>query len=306
MTGRVERPGETTPLTTLVAEQPTDHGARFSGHLELAQLVPTPSDATVPHPRTPDETRPQPQQDGYLSRLEERIRKNFADAFAAPLGPSDEFMRPTDSLPRYLWPVQALNNAFYRGGGTALDAAARTVQAAYFSGVDATVETLQTSGLVDRGDRRLERDLKALPGALAGMGALGGTAVTRGPAVRPITLPPAGRQVITEAEVFAPGSLGAARAWTISARLQAQDLPTTGRIRYVPPRNYHPNNPLPRGQNNGFLDRFDNEWVRGPSRTQGQAFEWDVQLSRTGQHQLGWASRDGRHLNVSLDGHITH
>jgi hypothetical protein len=37
-----------------------------------------------------------------------------------------------------------------------------------------------------------------------------------------------------------------------------------------------------------------------------QQVEWDVQLSKTGNTQLGWASRDGSHLNVSLDGEITH
>ena len=38
----------------------------------------------------------------------------------------------------------------------------------------------------------------------------------------------------------------------------------------------------------------------------GQAFEWDVQLSRTARDQFGWATRDGSHANVSLDGKITH
>jgi hypothetical protein len=39
-----------------------------------------------------------------------------------------------------------------------------------------------------------------------------------------------------------------------------------------------------------------------------QAFEWDVQLSRTGKAQLGWLSRAGdmAHINVSLDGEMTH
>ncbi len=88
--------------------------------------------------------------------------------------------------------------------------------------------------------------------------------------------------------------------------IRGAQLPTSGRIRYVPPENWRPTQPLPRGPQNGYMDTFDNEWVRGPSRTLGQPFEWDVQLSRTGQAQLGWASRDGRYLNVSLDGHITH
>lgn len=115
------------------------------------------------------------------------------------------------------------------------------------------------------------------------------------------------RTLIAPEEILtAPGSLSAARAWTIKSRLNANSLPTSGRIRFVPERGYDPNVPLARGPNKGFLDRFGNEWLKGPSRTQGQAFEWDVQLSRTGRNQLGWASRDGSHLNVSLDGHVTH
>ncbi|NFP90976.1 polymorphic toxin type 17 domain-containing protein [Clostridium sporogenes] len=47
-------------------------------------------------------------------------------------------------------------------------------------------------------------------------------------------------------------------------------------------------------------------WTEGPSRTAGQVFEWDVQLSKTSKNKPGWASRDGSHLNVSLDGKITH
>ncbi|MGP2488072.1 polymorphic toxin type 17 domain-containing protein [Pantoea ananatis] len=38
----------------------------------------------------------------------------------------------------------------------------------------------------------------------------------------------------------------------------------------------------------------------------GQAFEWYVQLSSKGRSQLGWATRDGSHLNVSLDRKFTH
>lgn len=44
--------------------------------------------------------------------------------------------------------------------------------------------------------------------------------------------------------------------------------------------------PIPRGPNLGFLDRFGNEWKKGPSRTVGRPFEWDVQLSRTGKEQI--------------------
>lgn len=105
---------------------------------------------------------------------------------------------------------------------------------------------------------------------------------------------------------FPQGSVGAGKVWTIKSRIKANKLPTQGRIRFVPPDRYKPSTPLKKGPNGGILDRFDNEWVKGPSRTIGEAFEWDVQLSSVGKIQLGWASRDGSHLNVSLTGRITH
>ncbi|MCW0423122.1 hypothetical protein NB713_001065 [Xanthomonas sacchari] len=113
-------------------------------------------------------------------------------------------------------------------------------------------------------------------------------------------------QYVYEPPFDPSGSFGAARAWSKKGRVNYVQLPTQGRIRYVPPEGYNPSNPLPRGPSNGYMDRFGNEWTKGPSRTEGQAFEWDVQLSRTGKSQLGWATRDGSHLNVSLDGKITH
>jgi len=96
------------------------------------------------------------------------------------------------------------------------------------------------------------------------------------------------------------------KPWTKKARIKAAGLPSKGKIRYVPPKGYHPSTPLPKGTRDGYIDKFGNEWTTGPSRTEGQSFEWDVQLSNTGKSQLGWASRGGSHLNVSLDGRITH
>lgn len=55
---------------------------------------------------------------------------------------------------------------------------------------------------------------------------------------------------------------------SIKGRLKSAQLPTSGGIRYVPPRGYSPSMALPRGSNRGYIDRFGNEWVRGPSRTQ--------------------------------------
>ena len=54
------------------------------------------------------------------------------------------------------------------------------------------------------------------------------------------------------------------------------------------------------------MDRFGNVWLRGESRTKGQDFEWAVQLSKQGIQQVGWMTRDNSHLNVSLDGRVTH
>ncbi|MFY0402948.1 polymorphic toxin type 17 domain-containing protein [Pantoea dispersa] len=102
------------------------------------------------------------------------------------------------------------------------------------------------------------------------------------------------------------GTAGGAQSWSTKGRIKYVELPTQGKIRFVPDGNYSSSNPLPGGPNNGYLDKFGNEWVKGPSRTAGQAFEWDVQLSPKGKAQPCWATRDGSHLNVSLDGKITH
>jgi hypothetical protein len=83
-------------------------------------------------------------------------------------------------------------------------------------------------------------------------------------------------------------------------------LPTSGRIRYVAPKGTSPSTGLPRGPKGGYIDRHGNEWVKGPSRTPDEPFEWDVQLSASGRNQIGWTTRDGSHANVSLKGRITH
>ena len=106
-------------------------------------------------------------------------------------------------------------------------------------------------------------------------------------------------------QLFASDGLGNNLSLSIKSVLKNVDLPVTGKIRYIPPKTWTPGQILPK-QNGGYIDRFGNIWTKGPSRTAGQAFEWDVQLSRTGKSQMGWLSRDGSHLNVSLGGEITH
>lgn len=75
--------------------------------------------------------------------------------------------------------------------------------------------------------------------------------------------------------------------------LRSLHLPTHGECRFVPPRNWSANQPLPRGERNGYVDRSGREWVKGRSVTKGEYFEWDVQLPHG-------------HLNVDWSGSITH
>lgn len=92
---------------------------------------------------------------------------------------------------------------------------------------------------------------------------------------------------------------------SIKGLLKAAELPTKGKIRFVPPKSLKRGGQLRRGPNNGYIDRFDNEWIKGPGRG-GDAFEWDVQLSRRGRNSVGWLSKRGSHINVSRDGKVTH
>ncbi|QSV66938.1 MAG: hypothetical protein HEQ12_08250 [Aphanizomenon flos-aquae DEX188] len=71
-------------------------------------------------------------------------------------------------------------------------------------------------------------------------------------------------------------------------------------------KNWYPSQPLPRGTRGGYKDRFGNEWVSGPSRTKGEPFEWDVQLGAKATPGMRNLSIDGRHVNVSLKGRVTH
>jgi hypothetical protein len=93
---------------------------------------------------------------------------------------------------------------------------------------------------------------------------------------------------------------------SVKSRLKDAQLPIQGRLRFVPDKNYHPSEPLLKTGKFGYQDRFGNEWIKGPSRTKGEAFEWDVLLSKLGKKQLGWLSRDCQHINVSLTGRVTH
>jgi len=97
---------------------------------------------------------------------------------------------------------------------------------------------------------------------------------------------------------------------SIKRLIKQEGLPTRGKLRYVPPKKLHSYDRLPFARlsngKTGFLDRFGNIWAQGDSRTQGEKFEWDVQLSRQGIQQVGWMTKNNTHLNVSLNGRVTH
>jgi hypothetical protein len=56
----------------------------------------------------------------------------------------------------------------------------------------------------------------------------------------------------------------------------------------------------------GYLDEFGNLWTKGPTRTKGEAFEWDVQVADGAPKWIKDIAKDGTHINVSLTGKVTH
>ena len=90
----------------------------------------------------------------------------------------------------------------------------------------------------------------------------------------------------------------------------------SGPFRFRPDKGYNPSQSLPRGEHGGYLDRFDNEWVRGPYHgdpLKDFEFEWDVRLSAIGErhwNKFGDAMRrnddGGLYINVAPDGTLSH
>jgi hypothetical protein len=87
----------------------------------------------------------------------------------------------------------------------------------------------------------------------------------------------------------------------LRAKAREQKLPLPGdegaQETYEPPTNHTDGTKLPKGTKNGksgFVDKKGRVWSKGPSRTKGEDFEWDVQTD------------GGGHINVSQKGVITH
>jgi|GEM_PF-6147976 len=89
--------------------------------------------------------------------------------------------------------------------------------------------------------------------------------------------------------------------------LKAAGLPTKGKIRFVLKMSDVSSGRLLK-KGGGYMDRFGNIWKKGPSRTKGEAFEWDIQLSKKGKASIGHLSTDSKkaHVNVSQEGIVTH
>ena len=71
------------------------------------------------------------------------------------------------------------------------------------------------------------------------------------------------KALLDSANIMTAKKAGSNQPWTIKARIKAKQLPTEGKIRYVPPPKYNPSVPLMKGPKGGILDRFRNEWIKG-------------------------------------------
>ena len=92
---------------------------------------------------------------------------------------------------------------------------------------------------------------------------------------------------------------------TTESRLKKAKLPMEGEFQFDVGKRYRPEEPIPWvKEGRGFKDAKGNVWRKGPSRTPGEPFEWDIQLGKDSKWKK--YSRDGKHINVSLSGRLTH
>src|SRR5437016_1357955 len=88
--------------------------------------------------------------------------------------------------------------------------------------------------------------------------------------------------------------MAAAQQPSVEEVLRRLNLPTGGEFPFIPPRRWHPTEPLHGPSTGGYYDRQGRLWQKGRSVTAGQYFEWDVQLP------------EGGHVNVDWSGRVTH
>ncbi|MGC4064110.1 MAG: hypothetical protein QM784_05605 [Polyangiaceae bacterium] len=136
------------------------------------------------------------------------------------------------------------------------------------SDADDLTRALQDKALMERVAKDATTDGAIEGGATALLSMVGGGGIGKGArsAARMLGAPSrasGGARVAAERGLWAPeevlgapGSLGAARVWTIKSRLKAYSLPTNGKIQFVPEKGYDPRVPLYRGRNKGFLEKI--------------------------------------------------
>ncbi|MFC4075624.1 polymorphic toxin type 17 domain-containing protein, partial [Salinithrix halophila] len=105
------------------------------------------------------------------------------------------------------------------------------------------------------------------------------------------------------------GSVGA--KVSIRGLTKEAGLPTSGPFRFIPEKGATQLTKVKmKGGKAGYKDRFGNTWVKGPyhgDRSKGFNYEWDVQLSKTGQnHWWNQYSRGKGYINVRPDGFLSH
>ncbi len=76
--------------------------------------------------------------------------------------------------------------------------------------------------------------------------------------------------------------------------LRQANLPTGGSYPFIPPKYWRTHQPLRKNSKGEFIDVRGRRWRKGPTRTEGETWEWDVQLP------------NGDHLNIDWSGNITH
>ena len=76
--------------------------------------------------------------------------------------------------------------------------------------------------------------------------------------------------------------------------VRKHNLPTWGEFPFIPPKNWRPNQPLRKNSKGDYIDLKGRLWRKGPTRTEGEDWEWDVQLPNSD------------HLNIDWGGNITH
>lgn len=82
--------------------------------------------------------------------------------------------------------------------------------------------------------------------------------------------------------------------------IEQQGLPNKGNIRYVPPKLYLEIYPLAIGPHGGFIDRFNNEWIREIDSRKG--FLWRILLSIQGQIKFNKYTNNCKHIIVTQNG----